>query len=205
MARDCEICGGARVIRLPVRRKLEVQGFSADDASAPIRALTGDHLRMDYREYPCPECGTKANVERVFALDVHSTIDSRVPSEAMPHIRASVAHRLVEGLLQGGYIEFEEGRPDLRTLHLSRPIFATLYAVHPGEARQTIESRIRERQDQVAKVAAEAAISQIENWGSASRYADGLIEKRHAAKFIREAVVATSNQWSKASQLQDAS
>lgn len=186
MSRDCEICRGARIVRLPVYRRAEAAPF---DETVPA-------IEQPWREYPCPECGDSVGMERVAVLDAHTMVDDRpYGPEFDQSLRHAAARRLVDHLLDGGYITFERGATDLRRQRY--PVVATIGVVTKG-AVASLEQRIAKRQGEVAAAAADEAIYQINNWGSASRFIDHRIGKDHAARFIREAVKEVSEKWSKA-------
>jgi hypothetical protein len=185
MRKQCDICRGSRVIRLPIYRPLSVSAGPAFEAES---------IEASSREYPCPECGHKVDMDRVAVLDVHSRIDLRYEDQPFEqHIRDHLAHLLVDHLLRGDYITFEKGEPD--THSVSRAIVASLGVVSKSQIA-TFEQRLALRQDQLARVAAEEAIKQIDNWGS--HYGRTGIAKDDAAKFIRDAVKRISENWSKA-------
>lgn len=187
----CEVCRGRGLVRLPLYKQAS---FVADNAPVSMDEAS--------RQYPCPECGMKAHVDKVLAVDVHSMVDSRVPDDALPHIREGVAHRLVASLLERGFIEFGEGQQRASGYGVSYPIIATLYAVHPSEGRRSIEDRLRERQDQFAGAVADEVIDRVREWGISSRYVDShRIEKRRVEEIVREAVRHVGNTWSKEREL----
>lgn len=189
MKQPCDICRGSRTIRLPIYRPVPVV-FAA---SAAVK------IEETSRVFACPECGDNVDQERVAVLDTHVMVDSHIDDPGFQdHARRAAAHRLVDHLLSGDYITFERGRTDDR--NMSYPVVATLGVVSKGKIA-TLEARIAERQDQLATVAAEEAIRQIDNWGSQSRYTGPDISKRRAAEFIREAVKRVSATWSKAARV----
>lgn len=189
---DCDVCGGRGVIQVALHRMsvvLNPNGETAPD----VECLS--------RRYACPECSAKAAVDRVFALDAHVMIDMRYGPEAMPRVRYDIARRLADHLLKAGFIEFDErpGREDGLGF-LQKAVIGTVWAVHPAEARRSIEDRIRERQQMMAATAADRAIKQIDNWGRLLPNPHE-IAKDTAVRLIREAVREVNASWSKEDEL----
>lgn len=187
MTRECEICRGSRIVRLPIYRRASAAHFEASAAVA---------MEASSRDYPCPECGGAVREDRVAVLDTHVMVDSRIDDPAFQdHARRAAAHMLVNWLLDGGYLTFERGRPDANFLRY--PVVASLGVVSKGIVA-TIEERATSRGMQLASAAADEAIRHIDNWGSASRYIDHRIEKARVREFIHDAVKRVGEKWSKA-------
>lgn len=180
MANDCEICRGSKVVRLPIYRSVSV----SPTFDAPAMEETS-------RDYPCPECGGAVKQDRVAVLDAHTMVCSEISdTNFADHARRAAAHRLVDHLLEGGFIEFERG--PIRDRDMAFPMVATLGVVSKGQVA-TLEQRIAERQDQVARAVAQKARSQIENWGS--HHGNTSISKREAHDQIDSALNHVLSEW----------
>jgi len=180
--KDCEICRGSRVVRLPVYHKVSAEPFDMPAVS-----------EESSRQYPCPECGDQVKLDRVAVLDVHTIMDSRISSEDyIQRGKETAAFRLVDHLLRGNFITFEQGPHDAK--ELSFPIIASLGVFSKGQVA-TLEQRIAERQDQVAKAVAQEAKEQISIWGS--YYGHAGILKRDARAQIDSALNRVLSSWSK--------
>jgi hypothetical protein len=118
-----------------------------------------------------------------------ATVDFRtdVPINGVPVSVAmsSAALALGRALLMHGLIRFEEGKTDAR--NLTTPFIATVGAVSPTQVA-TLEQRIRQHQDRMARELAARAGAEIRNWGSALRYADTRIDKTRALNLIADAL-----------------
>lgn len=183
MSANCEICRGAKIVRLAIYRSVPMTICDGiEEAEAP-----------PWREFPCPECGMSVKQERVAVLEAHAMVDSRIDDPSFAdHTHRSAAHQLVEHLLKGGFITFERGPVDQRWMRY--PVVASLGAVSPGQVA-TLEQRVAERQDQVAIAVAREAKRQIDNWGSHYGHAD--ILKRDARAQIDSALQRVLGSWSK--------
>jgi hypothetical protein len=178
----CEICGGARVVRL-ARFYQAVQMGDEPVLSAP----------PPYNTYPCPECAPQVAIDRVAVLDAHSIVGPHRPWSEIGKTFSEkyAAHALIERVLRGGFISFEQGPPD----SLGRSQVVATLGVVSKNAVASLEARIAERQGEVAVAAGAQSIKDIDNWGSA--YGDGMIRKDRAADLIREAVKRVIETWSK--------
>lgn len=185
----CEVCRGARYVRLPLYR----------EASASIGPVEMGLVAMEsmYREYPCPECCGWVKEDRVAVLDAHSVVDERYDRlEVRDAAKRNAAHLLVDHLLRSGLISFETVKRESPRGHgLEIVAMATLGVVAPGVVA-SIEERATERGKQLTEAVAVQAIKEISNWGSYYR-TEG-ISKSRAADFIREALRLVSEKWSKA-------
>jgi hypothetical protein len=178
---DCEICRGRGLVRLPLYRRATVS-FEA----------TATSIEESYREYPCPECSDQAPLERVAVLDVHSMVDARIDTpEFREHAMRHAALRLVDELLKADFITLERGKTD--TFRERYPVVATIGVVSKKQVA-TLERRIADRQDEVAKVVALEAKKQIDNWGSHYGHAD--ILKRDAKAQVDSALNHVLSTWS---------
>ncbi len=180
--KTCDVCRGARVIRLPFYRS--VVAFE----------VTAPKLEESHREYACPECSGIAKEDRIAVLDTHSEVSTHIDDPGFQeHARRQAAHMLVEHLLKGGFIDFTQGRSDPQKM--TRSLVATLGVVAKGPVA-SIEQRATERGMALANAVADEAINQIDNWGS--YYGRPVIGKSEATDFIREAMKRVSISWNKA-------
>lgn len=177
MAR-CDICSGQRKVRLPVYHPLS----PACEASLSPTSET----RKNYREFPCPQCSDYAPLDRVMAVSTHCDIMSGIDGEDFIRpAHESLAHNLVDVLLNRGFIQFERG-PENRK-NATFPMYATLGVVAP-KIVETIEERISERQGVLAKEVAVAAAELISIWGSHYHGDEGSIYKSQAIKSVNDAL-----------------
>ena len=111
MTTPCEICGGAKFIRLPVRetaRTFKPGNFSMVE------------LRQDsgVRTFDCPACRGEAPVERVWTIGDQVPIPDRSirddrPESVKDWARETLAAKIGEHMLAGGFITFAETKgPD---------------------------------------------------------------------------------------------
>jgi hypothetical protein len=170
---DCEICRGNGLVRLPIYRRL--MACTIDAAPEPVESS---------RDYPCPECGDAITIGQVGALREESLVASYINEPGfIDHVREGLAHLLAAQLLKDGYIKFRRGPNDDQRMRFQ--MVAMVGVVHPSKL-DTLEQRIAERQDVVAREVADEAAHQIDNWGSHYGRAD--ILKRDAGRMIRDAL-----------------
>lgn len=173
MAYDCDICGGAEKVRLPIR--FRAMALTADP---------GPTMTESSREYPCPACADTTRLERVQAAREETFAASYINDPGfVDHVRKGLAHQLASHLLEHDFIKFERGPEDERNMGFQ--MRATVGVVRPGQL-DNLEERISERQTEVAKEVIEEAEHQINNWGSHYGHAD--ILKRDATRMVREAI-----------------
>lgn len=173
MVYDCDICGGAEKVRLPIR----FRAMAFTDDPEPTMAESS-------REYPCPACADTTRLERVQAAREETLVASYIKEpDFISHIRKGLAHQLVSYLLEHDYIKFERGPEDEQNMRFQ--MRATVGVVRPGQL-DNLEERISERQTEVAKEVIEEAEHRINNWGSHYGHAD--ILKRDATRMVREAI-----------------
>lgn len=174
----CDICRGARTIKLPVYRSTTVAFTEAMGCPHRIDASS--------REFPCPECGESAPLERISALTEVSEFASDIKDPTyMQHVQRSMARALSEQLIEAGLIAFKVGPADKYTLRTS--IKATIGAVSPRVVA-SLEQRIAERQMDVARKVALRAGAIINSWGAA--YGDEGLPKTVATRALSEAMEA---------------
>lgn len=176
MLDQCDICRGSRYVRLPVWPTLAV---AIQQDTSPIS------MGESSRSYPCPQCANIVSDDHVKALDYNMMVDTlyMADREYMPSMRRHAAHGMVDRLVEDGFITFrlskEERDPGRKVLR------AELGVVSPAHVA-TMESRIAERQDEVARSVAEEAIMQIYNWGSA--YGHTGLSKHEAELSVKSAL-----------------
>jgi hypothetical protein len=174
MKADCEICRGSGVIRLPIYRREKVVDFSA----TPVAEESS-------RSYACPECSDSIPQERLAVVQYHSLVDSRINDpEFVRHAKDSAAHNIVASLLKGGFIRFERGPNDDRELQY--PMRATVGVVSLTQVA-TLEQRIADHQEELARDVIDEAARQIRNWRSNRTEDEGTLEKEYAVQFVNEA------------------
>jgi hypothetical protein len=151
---NCDICGGSRIVRFPVREKLNTY---PEDYST-IKPLS-------VREYPCPECSEKIPLEKIEIVQVEEYIplEYKVDFDLLEHIKQGMAAQIGDFLYKEGMITYKTGKEDLYTR--SKPIRAKLGVLSPRQVK-TFEERVNDRQLDVASSLVNEAVSQIRNWGS---------------------------------------
>ncbi len=175
MKRDCEICRGAGLIRLPLYRHAAVN-YGQD---GPVS------IEESSRTYPCPECANTIPQERLAVLQSHTLVDSRINDPRFAqHVKSGAAHMLVDELLKNGFITFARGPDD--NGQMAYPMVATIGVVSPKHVAN-LEDRIAERQAIIATELADEAVKQISNWGSFYSGPDyGIITKSRAIELVRQ-------------------
>lgn len=170
---DCDVCQGRGLVRLPIYRPLKVTAI--DIAPEPVESS---------RQYPCPECGDAVSIGHVGALREESFVASYINEPGfIEHVKEGLAHLLAGQLLKDGYIKFRRGPTDSQEMRFQ--MVATVGVVHPSKL-DTLEQRIAERQDVVAREVANEAVRQIDNFGSYYGHAD--ILKQTARHLIEESL-----------------
>lgn len=171
----CDICQGSRTIRLRVHRPLVVIPFPEAISTEPVEGS---------REFPCPQCCETVKVGKVGAIQEDSFVTTRISDPSFTeHVRERLAVQIGLQLLKSGYLQFRRGPDDAREMRYQ--MVATVGAVHPSKL-DTLERRIAERQDEVAKEVANEAADQIDNFGS--YYGHSGIAKSVARQLIGEAL-----------------
>lgn len=174
--RECEICRGEGSIRLPIYRRMSLVADVPSISSAEETS----------RRYPCPECSETVPQDRIAVMSKHHLVQSGVDDpDFMGHVRRHSAHELIDGLLHRKLISFERGRDD--PYEMTFPIIATVGVVSPNVVA-TLEQRVAERQDEVAREVAAAAAAGIRIWGSHYTGDEGSIHKAQAVDAVNEAL-----------------
>lgn len=102
MAKTCEICRDARVIRLAVHRPMSMQQVS--EIEAPIRQESG------YQIFPCPECSVSVPDDRVQIMEMwaRATDEYSERLEEAGVIKNSIARQIANLLIDDGAVHFEK-------------------------------------------------------------------------------------------------
>lgn len=173
MKHNCDICGGAEKVRLPIR--FRAMAFTADLAPT---------MTESSREYPCPACADTTRLERVQAAREETLVASYIKDPGfVDHVRRGLAHQLASHLLERDYIKFERGPEDEQNMRFR--MRATVGVVRPGQL-DNLDERISERQTEVAQEVIAEAERHINNWGS--YYGQQSISKDQATREVREAL-----------------
>ena len=179
MRKRCDICGGRRLIRLPIMRS--VYDRPRDDAAVVAIPETA-------REFPCPQCSEMVAEQRLHLMQEHSELDTRVRDpEYRRHVEKDAAHRMVAKLIDDGFIKFEWGESNEQ--RMCRPCVATLGVVSKAVVA-SLEERIAIKQDDVAREVAEEAKRRISVWGSDYSGDEGPVRKVQAREAVSEALVS---------------
>lgn len=133
MVKDCKICRGEGMVRLPVYDPVYV---SYDGNTKPPDIPKG------WRDYPCPECADYAPYDRFYVCHKTDSYDVRIDDEKYrAAVREDLAHRLVHHLLERNLIKFDDGRS---TIKGTRSLTGTICVVSPKTVA-TMDGRIREK------------------------------------------------------------
>jgi hypothetical protein len=189
VSKDCEICRGRRVIRLPVYRS--VSAVQPDMASI-------EHIDDDSREFPCPACAPAVPEDCIAIVEAGAQV--LVRSDADPRheqaIKADLAHALVHHLLSSGFIRFSRAPvPKFSAGYksLCTEVFLRAeIAVAAPKAIGSIEDRVRERLLVVGHKIVNEAEKRMAVWGSA--YGSTTLQKEQATDAVRDAVLAVIKQ-----------
>ena len=174
---ECPVCRGSKRIKLPLYHPVSASFSGEPDWT----------VREASREYACPECSGVPE-SRVNILGCAASIFSPEPIdpnqiEAMRH---HMAREMAENLVKDGFVRIEVGPvgDDLRS-----EVTATLGVVSERVVA-SMEQRIAERQELVAREVTSAAVAGIRVWGSYYTGDDGSISKSQAIDAVREALKA---------------
>ena len=177
--RDCDICGGRQVVTLAIQRRAAVvSGFNGTEPPKP---------ELLSRSYPCPNCVDLIPVERIATVSFHAVMDSRITDpDYERHAKASAAHSLIDGIVKNNLIQYRKGSPQ----GLRIPMIATVMVAAPHHVA-TMEQRIAEHQEIVAREVIEEAAKHIMNWGS--YYGEQQISKGEAITGMHDALRTVIN------------
>lgn len=170
---DCQVCRGARKIRVPLYRPVTVS-FAA----------TAEKIEESSREYPCPECAPLAAVDKVRVLECHFQADTRYEGEQgyREHIVRNGMHMLVGEIEKAGLVRMQQTPADSR--ELKRGYRLSVGVVSPNVVSD-LDAQRQAAEDTFARLVVEIAAYQIDNWGSHYGHSD--ILKRDAKQMVSEA------------------
>lgn len=173
---DCEVCCGRGKIRVPVYGR--VMAFD------PLAAET---MTESSREYPCPECSEVVPVERLAVTAERRFIFSEPENDPqfMEAMKRQMAHALIDGLLEKDLVKFERGPTD--TTQMRFEMRMTTAVVSPHQVA-TLQERVAEHQEALAREVMAEASRQISNWESHYTGTEGHIQKAQAVDSVREAL-----------------
>ena len=175
----CEICRGARYVRLPRYRQASIRYEASIVSPEPFE--------KSYLEIGCPECGKgeETDIVHVSTVGAECSFDSRYEDadKILVHVRENVAEKIAHELLRAGFISFtqEKGRDRYFETIIAR---GTLGVVAPDVAK-TIEQRATDKMKDFLGDVASSAAAAINVWGS--HYGRQEISKEMAVRFMREA------------------
>jgi hypothetical protein len=181
MRMACEVCGGREVISLPFIKR----------SSAPVADMGAiATMKSEYRQFPCPACAPWAEVERVKVMRSHCIVVCHLKdnAEAMAYARHSAAHNLVEGLIENDDFLRITTRPAPVSAALdpdSVQVQVTLGVISKSTVA-TIEERVAQHQEDLAREVMAEAIKQIGIWGSFCK--DETISKDQAVRSVEGAL-----------------
>jgi hypothetical protein len=170
---DCEVCRGSGRIHLPLYGKLE---------ASPLDVSIDLQLGVMSREYPCPECSVDVvPISRLWVAKHAGRFDRRY----LPVMQKSMAHALIDSLLERGMFMFRQDDPDDRG---GVRLVASVAFVAPAHVA-TLEQRVAERQFEVAEAVVEATVEEVANWGSHYQgRTGGSVDKSQAIGWMRTAL-----------------
>jgi len=178
MRQVCEICRGARVIRLPVHRPLSTT-FEA--------TAVAEEVETSVRVFPCPECAPTTSPDRVQIVEHHFQADTRYEDKE-GYRRALVGNACasIAGLMEkSGLIRMQRGPDSDRFGAPVRQYRATVGIVTPQVVANLDEARERAEESFAQKVI-ELAQKEIDLWRS--HYGDIQILKRDAKRLVGDAL-----------------
>lgn len=178
MRSDCDICGGAGKIRLPVR--------SAPSASAYRQHSIAIKSPLESsREYACPECSEIADDNRVMIMGAQEEYAAELADhpEIADQIRRGMARPLADMLIEKGFVRFCDGPQSDYRMRKSLRAYVGVVAV--GAAKR-IEDRIAERQWEMAEKVLQDAADAVRHWGSSYSGRSGPINKDDAVRQMFE-------------------
>lgn len=195
--KTCEICCGARTIRLPV------YGSVSDRVPTHKEALDAVPLQNTIRTFPCPNCADSVHEDRINVLTAVAWVrlDRAFEDDIqyLESLRHDLADQLARQLLREELIGFSTSpAPVEREFYRAKEMVATIGVVAPT-AVANIQARILAGAiDIVFSVVAEAR-RKIMVWGSA--YGHTNVGKEQACDSVNEAAREIIDQ--KTKQLQD--
>lgn len=179
----CPVCGGTQKITMKVRLPVDVHS-----SAVPLGAQAGR------KTYPCPECSGVVHEGSVVVRHAYSDVDERtfVLTPEVVVARAVTGQNvdlIVKSLLRDGLLDTTEveGAP----LHMRRFV-TTLGVVHPS-AVKTIEGRLANRQDAVARDAIDEVSRRISRWARGTGHSN--VPGEVVQEIIEEALASVLDQW----------
>ena len=175
--KDCEICGGAGKIRLPIREKLSV--FMASSESAPT---------LKIREYPCPECGNQIPQENIKIIQAEDYVSGDIREAGyVLHCKETIAHKIGRFLFNEDQITYtkEDSVIPEKLWRGDYVLRGKLGIISPRFVAK-FEERVKEHQEGIAKTVVEEATKSIRNWDSMRQ--NPVIQKETAIRFLYEAL-----------------
>jgi hypothetical protein len=182
--KQCEVCRGARVIRLPLYREATVS-FE----------VTAAKIEESYRDFPCPECAPLAAIDKVRVVECHFQADTRYEGEEgyRKYIVGHGAQVLAREIEKAGLIRMQHTPADSR--ELKRGYRLSVGVVSPKVVAD-LDAQREAAEDAFAGLVVEIAGYQIGNCGS--RYGRSDISKRDAKHMVSEALKNAKDQRPKA-------
>ena len=130
------------------------------------------------------ECSDQVSQDRLALVEYHTSIASHISDpDFINYAKKNAAHMIAYKLLEDGFIKFYKGPNNLNDLTFE--LRATIGVVAPKQV-VTIEERVTQHQEELAKEVVEEAIRQIDLWGSA--FVGETIRKSDAINFIKLAI-----------------
>lgn len=135
-------------------------------------------IEASSRDYPCPECSDVIALDRVANVQFHSLLDIRRDEpDFLAYAKRNAALSLGGELLAKGFLRFQRGPPDDREMVAS--LVATVGVVSPTHVA-SLEKRVAQHQEMIAREVIAEAERQILNWNSHHSGAEGGIRKGQA-------------------------
>jgi len=175
--KTCQICRGSRKISLPLHYEVTMCAEKAFLSGAPNES---------YRTYDCPECSSAKPTKGLALLGAQQMVShvdiEHSRGEVVTYVKRSMAHMLADELLKSGMISFTEGDGGFRGMKLQAQI-----AVGSADSAALLDKEMDARASEMLNGIAEAATTQISQWGSDFSGDSGPISKSMAIDFVRQA------------------
>jgi hypothetical protein len=178
---DCDVCRGDGQIRVPLYTRMK---------AVQLRDRHPDPI-PSHEMFPCPKCSDMVPVQLLHAQRemVHFQIPEDLKHVAIEGGKHDLAHMLAKGLLDRGFLKFQETR-NSQDVYYEFSMRATVAVVRPDRLAD-LEKEIAKRQEEVAREAIDEACQQIDNWGSyygQNYYGQDVLSKKMAKRMIKEAL-----------------
>jgi hypothetical protein len=172
----CDICRGERVVLMPV--------YPPVTFSHAKNSLGAVSKSISTRKLPCPQC-VMVPEERLEVFSEMRAYDSYGDDPGfMSAVRRSMAHELVDQMIEAGFFRFKQSATDPITAKFK--IELSVGFVHPDRVT-SLEKRVRANQEVVAAMVVAEARKTIARWDSFFTGLEGGIRKSIAMDAVTDA------------------